>query len=52
MIAISFAKKGESAEARKYFEQALASGVKTNEDNFYLYAVTLVAMNAPEAEIE
>jgi len=52
MAAITQAKQGNLAEARKLFERALATGIKTNEDNFYLYAVTLVAMDAPQEDID
>lgn len=45
-------KQGDLVNAKKYFEQALSKGVKTNEDNFYLYAVTLVYLNAPQEEID
>jgi len=52
MIAISAAKRGDLKTAREYFEQALATGVKTDEDNFYLYIQVLVEMGAPQSEID
>ncbi len=51
-LGMDAAKQQDFVQARKYFEEALASGVKTDENNFYLYALTLVAMDAPQEEID
>ncbi len=39
-------------EARKHFENALATGVKTEEKLFYHYALTLVFLQADSTEID
>lgn len=51
-IAVSQIKKGDFQGARENLERALETGVKTNEDNFYYYAAVLVALGAPQKEID
>ncbi|HUG93954.1 MAG TPA: hypothetical protein VML55_24200 [Planctomycetaceae bacterium] len=48
----AFAVEKNLAEARRLFEQAIATGLKTEEDLFYRYAEVLVQLEASEAEIE
>lgn len=38
-------------QARTLFEQAIATGLKTEEDLFYRYAQVLVELKAPEDEV-
>ena len=51
IIAMDAKNRGDYAKAKEFFEKAIATGVKTSEDIFYHYAVTLIAMKAPEEEV-
>ena len=43
---------GDNETARKIFEQAIRTGIKTSEDLYYDYVLVLVRLKAPQSEID